>query len=208
MRVEGRAQNLRRGLHPSESDGLRGGKAGAILHYVDHDGADFVCMQETGIRSDEVPPALAEVFRRSGHTILVQGAHSDNAFDNVGIAIHRRWKVDHIFRMPSSGRCLGVALRRGSSRIFVASVLLPTGLDFLPVNSGVWANIQARAEVRRIFDQIDKWSATYEVVFVCGDLNCTVTRGLDRDDDGVGPRPGNLLLQTILAPCSRFEVLV
>lgn len=200
MRVEGRTQNLRRGLHPPDSDGLRGGKAGAVLHYIDHDGVDFVCMQETGIRSNTTPPALKEVFRRDGHTVLVQGAHSDNAFDNVGIAIHKRWKVDHIFRMPASGRCLGVALRRGTSRIFVASVLLPTGLDPLPANSGVWTNIQKRAEVRRIFAQIDKWSASFEVVFVCGDLNCTVTRGLDRDDESTGPRPDNLLLQTILAP--------
>ena len=207
MRVEGRTQNLRRGLHPSDSDGLRGGKAGAVLHDIDHDGVDFVCMQETGIRSNTTPPALKEVFRRDGHTVLVQGTHSDNAFDNVGIAIHKRWKVDHIFRMPASGRCLGVALRRGTSRIFVASVLLPTGLDPLPANSGVWTNIQKRAEVRRIFAQIDKWSASYEVVFVCGDLNCTVTRGLDRDDEGTGPRPDNLLLQTILAPRSRFEDL-
>ena len=37
--------------------------------------------------------------------------------------------------------------------------------------------------------------------------DCTVTRGLDRDDDGAGPRPGNLLLQTILPLRSRFEDL-
>ena len=179
-------------------------KARTIHHYIDQDGADFVCVQESGVRSDTCPPRLSSVFDRSGHHIIVGGAHSANSFDTVAIAVHKQWKVARVFRLPGSSRCLAVEIRQGSCTVFVASILLPTKLDQIKADTDDWAHKQTRAEVRRILAEVERWSAPYSVAILCGDMNCTINRSLDRRDDGVGPRAGNLLAETILGAKSQF----
>jgi hypothetical protein len=58
--------------------------------------------------------------------------------------------------------------------------------------------------VRRILAEVERWSAPYSVAILCGDLNCTIRRGLDRKDTHEGPRAGNLLVETILRAGSQF----
>ena len=204
--IEGRSQNVQRGLCPSGKSGSKD-KARTIHHYIDHDGIDFVCIQESGVRLDTCPPALSSVFSRSGHHLIVSGSHSANSFDTVAIAVHKQWKIARVFRMPSSSRCLAVELRQGSCTIFVASILLPTNLDKIPVTTDDWGQKQTRAEVRRILAEVKRWPAPYSGAILCGDMNCTVNRSPDRKDDGDGPRTGNLLTETILSAGSQFSDL-
>jgi hypothetical protein len=195
---------VQRGLCPSGKSGSKD-KARTVHHYIDQDGVDFVCVQESGVRWDTCPPALSSVFSRSGHHLIVSGRHSANSYDTVAIAVHKQWKVARVFRMPSSSRCLAVELRQGPCTIFVASILLPTNLDQIPATTEDWGHKQTRAEVRRILAEVERWSAPYAVAIVCGDMNCTVDRTLDRKDDGDGPRAGNLLTETILSAESQFS---
>jgi hypothetical protein len=89
-------------------------KAGTVHHYIDHDGLDFVCVQESGVRSDVCPPRLSSIFAATGHHLIVGGAHSANSFDTVVIAIHGDRKISKVFRLPASSRCLAVEIRQGS----------------------------------------------------------------------------------------------
>ena len=207
--IRGRSQNVERGLCPSSgSASRRKDKAGVIHHYIDREGLDFVCIQESGVRSDDAPPPLASVFQPSGHHLVLSGAHSArNGFDTVAIAVHKRWKVRRRFQMAGSSRCLGLELVQGSCRVFVASVLLPPGLDFIPLSAGCWEHRQTRDEARRVLAEVQRWAAPYPVAFICGDFNCTVERGLDRGDDGKGPRTGNVLVESILGADSGFADL-
>jgi exonuclease III len=134
IRIRGRSQNAERGLCPSGKSGSKD-KARTVHHYIDHDGVDFVCVQESGVRSDTCPPALSSVFSRSGHHLIVSGAHSVNSFDTVAIAVHKQWKIARVFRLPASSRCLAVEIRQGSCTVFVASILLPPKLDQIPVTT-------------------------------------------------------------------------
>ena len=194
---------MQRGLCPSGLSDPKD-KAGTIHHYIDRDGDDFACVQESGIRSDTCPPRLSTMFDRSGHNIIVSGAHSTNSSDTVAIAVNERWKIARVFRMPSSSRCLAVEMRQGLCTVFVASVYLPTNLDSLPVTTDNWSHRETRAEVRRILAEVERWAAPYAVAVICGDMNCTVNRTLDRLGAGTGPRAGNLLTETILGPRSQF----
>jgi hypothetical protein len=123
IQIRGRSQNVERGLCPSSRSGPKD-KAGTVHHYIDHDGLDFVCVQESGVRSDVCPPRLSSIFAATGHHLIVSGAHSANSFDTVAIAIHGDWKISKVFRLPASSRCLAVEIRQGSCIVFVASFLL------------------------------------------------------------------------------------
>jgi hypothetical protein len=103
IRIRGRSQNVEKGLWPSGKSGSKD-KARTVHHYIDHDGVGFVCVQETGVRSDTCPPALASVFSGSGHHLIVSGAHSANTSDTVAIAVHKQWKIARVFRLPASSR--------------------------------------------------------------------------------------------------------
>jgi exonuclease III len=180
-------------------------KAGTVAHFIDQEGDDFACVQETGIRSDDCPPPLAALFEEQGHHIRISGSHSANRHDTVAIMIHKRWKIAKVFRMPSSSRCLAVELRQGDCTIFVASVLLPTNVGRIPARTKSWARTETRAEARRILLEVERWSSPYPIAVICGDLNCALVRGLDRRDDVEnGCRPDNVLVETILRPGSRF----
>ena len=166
-----------------------------------------MCVQESGIRSDVCPPRLSSIFAATGHHLIVSGAHSSNSFDTVAIAIHGDWKISKVFRLPASSRCLAVEIRQGSCIVFVASVLLPTDLDSIPEHTDNHEHKRTRAEVRRIMAEVERWSGPYSVAVICGDLNCTSTRGLDREGTDGGPRRGNLLSETILRADSQFSDL-
>ena len=101
IQIRGRSQNVQRGLCPSGKSGSKD-KAGTTHHYIEQDGMDFVCIQESGVRTDTCPPALSSVFDRSGHHLVVSGAHSANSFDTVGLAVNKQWKIARVFRMPAS----------------------------------------------------------------------------------------------------------
>jgi hypothetical protein len=153
------------------------------------------------------PPRLSSIFAATGHHLIVSGAHSSNSFDTVAIAIHGDWKISKVFRLPASSRCLAVEIRQGSCIVFVASVLLPTDLDSIPEHTDNHEHKRTRAEVRRIMAEVERWSGPYSVAVICGDLNCTTTRGLDREGTDGGPRRGNLLSETILRADSQFSDL-
>ena len=101
---------MEKGLCPSGKSGCKD-KAGLVNHYIERDGMDFVCIQESGVRTDTCPPELSSVFARAGHRLIVSGAHSDNSSDTVAIAVSKQCKVARVFRMPASSRCLAVELR-------------------------------------------------------------------------------------------------
>jgi exonuclease III len=205
IRIRGRSLNAGTGLCPTETEENRKrDKAGTIAHFITNEGDDFVCVQETGIRSDECPPPLATLFEEQGHHIRVSGWHSDNAYDTVAITVHKRWKVAKVFRMPSSGRCLAVELRQGNCTIFVASVLLPTNVGRISAKTKSWAKTEIRAEARRILLEVERWSSPYPIAIICGDLNCALVPGLDRREGVEGCRPDNVVAETILRPGSRF----
>ncbi len=210
-RVRGQTQNVHLGLCPSASRENREQDKAGQVHDLLEGGLDFVCLQETGIRTDECPPALAAVLEQSGHTILVSGESATCSNHTVAIAIHKRWKVAKVFRLPSSSRCLAVELQRGPHTIFVASIYLPQGLDRIPIHTWDWRHLRTRAEVRRILAEVERWSRPYPVALICGDLNCTMCMGLDsladRDKGQTGPRPGNLVTETILSVASPFSDL-
>jgi hypothetical protein len=206
IQIRGRSQNVERGLCPSGTRRSKD-KAKTIHHYIDQDGDDFVCIQESGIRLDTCPPALSSIFSSTGHHIVVGGAHSAHSSDTVAIAVHKQWKVARVFRLPGSSRCLAVELRQGSCIIFVASVYLPSNLDLIPLTTDDWGMKQSRAEARRILAAVERWSCPYSVAILCGDMNCTVNRTLDRKDDGSGPRAGNLLVETVLSTNAPFSDL-
>jgi exonuclease III len=208
-RVRGQAQNVHLGLCPSDAPANREQDKAGQVHDLLEGGLDFVCLQETGIRTDRCPPDLASVFEQSGHTILVSGESATCSNHTVAIAVHKQWKVAKVFRLPSSSRCLAVELRRGPHRIFVASIYLPQGLDRIPPHTWNWQHSNTKAEVRRILAEVERWSRPYSVALICGDLNCTMVMGLDshadRDGGQSGPRPGNLVAATVLSAASPFS---
>ena len=67
IQIRGRSQNVERGLRPSGKSGSKD-KARTIHHYIEQDDIDFVCVQESGVRTDTCPPALSSVFDRSATT--------------------------------------------------------------------------------------------------------------------------------------------
>jgi hypothetical protein len=140
-----------------------------------------------------------------GHHVRVSGGHSENAYDTVAIMVHKRWKIAKVFRMPASSRCLAMELRQGDCTIFVASVVLPTNVGRISAKTKSWAKTEKRAEARRILLEVERWSYSYPIAIICGDLNCALVRGLDRAEDTVGGcRPDNVVVETILRLGSPF----
>ncbi len=117
--------NLRASLIARTNKQAAVGKLPGLADIVRGEGADFVCLQETGITGEVPPPLLREAFPQA--VVRVAGK---SRYNSVAILVGPRWEVLET-RTHDSGRaiCVKVRLKDGTVDMEVVSVYMPTNLD-------------------------------------------------------------------------------
>ena len=164
------SQNVQGGLFPTSSDeSLAKAKLFRILDCLD-DGVDVISLQETGVHADSASSFPLEDLR--DHHLLLAGADGPQS---VGLAVHRKWDVRKVYRLPGSSRCIGASVVRGSQEVFVASIHLPPGLDRCPRGDPFPSPADGLSTRESKSDRLKamSWAEDFPHAFLMVDFDCT-----------------------------------
>ena len=169
---DGRGKKLRKGQNDLCDRSLT-----FLCSFFKRHNCDALCVQELGIRCDDVPPLVKAAFAKVGGVVYAHGTDDigDGGSTGVMIVVRVGWTVTRVDKHVS-GRAIHVTMEKGATKLGAVCAYMPSGLDAAPRTYG--RAVAPKAFLRRvlagdIYDWIREFTDRSPFSLVAGDLNET-----------------------------------